>query len=73
MKLELVCGDIAKQPDVEAAVNAANAELRSGGGLAGAILDELSPFMQQAFEVRRTEQERGACPKAEAEKARQQP
>lgn len=37
VKLELVCGDIAKQRDVEAVVNAANAELRSGGGVAGAI------------------------------------
>lgn len=37
VKLELVCGDIAKQRDVEAVVNAANGELRPGGGVAGAI------------------------------------
>lgn len=35
--VELVQGDIAAQPDVDAVVNAANAELRTGGGVAGAI------------------------------------
>lgn len=35
--LELVTGDIARQPDVEAVVNAANAELQTGGGVAGAL------------------------------------
>lgn len=35
--LECVQGDIARQPDVQAVVNAANAELRMGGGVAGAI------------------------------------
>ncbi len=35
--LECVEGDIAHQPDMEAVVNAANAELRIGGGVAGAI------------------------------------
>jgi O-acetyl-ADP-ribose deacetylase len=30
-------GDIARQPDVDAIVNAANAALQSGGGVAGAI------------------------------------
>ena len=35
--LEFVVGDIANQPDIEAIVNAANAELRPGGGVAGAI------------------------------------
>jgi O-acetyl-ADP-ribose deacetylase (regulator of RNase III) len=35
--IECVCGDIANQPDIEAVVNAANAQLRSGGGVAGAI------------------------------------
>lgn len=37
MQLEIVQGDIAAQPDVEAVVNAANAQLRTGGGVAGAI------------------------------------
>lgn len=36
-KLELRLGDIANQPDLTAVVNAANAELRIGGGVAGAI------------------------------------
>jgi O-acetyl-ADP-ribose deacetylase (regulator of RNase III) len=35
--IELVIGDITAQPDVEAVVNAANAELMPGGGVAGAI------------------------------------
>ena len=32
-----VIGDITNQPDVEAIVNAANAQLQTGGGVAGAI------------------------------------
>lgn len=35
--LELVKGNIVKQPDLDAIVNAANAELKIGGGVAGAI------------------------------------
>ncbi|MCC5912850.1 MAG: macro domain-containing protein [Balneolaceae bacterium] len=35
--LELKTGNIADQPDCDAIVNAANAELRTGGGVAGAI------------------------------------
>lgn len=35
--IELKRGDIANQPDMGAVVNAANAELRTGGGVAGAI------------------------------------
>lgn len=35
--LECVQGDISRQSDMEAIVNAANAELRPGGGVAGAI------------------------------------
>ena len=37
IEIELIKGDIANQPDVEAVVNAANAELATGGGVAGAI------------------------------------
>jgi len=37
VELELVRGNIANQPDIIAIVNAANAELRMGGGVAGAI------------------------------------
>lgn len=35
--LHCIKGDIANQPDIEAIVNAANAQLRIGGGVAGAI------------------------------------
>jgi O-acetyl-ADP-ribose deacetylase len=35
--VECVQGDIARQTDMEAVVNAANAELRTGGGVAGAL------------------------------------
>ena len=35
--VECVAGDIAHQPDMDAVVNAANAQLRIGGGVAGAI------------------------------------
>lgn len=35
--VEVVQGDITNQPDMDAIVNAANAELRMGGGVAGAI------------------------------------
>jgi len=34
--MELVLGDITRQPDLDAVVNAANAELMPGGGVAGA-------------------------------------
>lgn len=37
VRLELTVGDIADQPDVDAVVNAANAELAPGGGVAGAL------------------------------------
>ncbi len=36
-RIELVQGDITAQPDLDAVVNAANAELQPGGGVAGAI------------------------------------
>jgi O-acetyl-ADP-ribose deacetylase (regulator of RNase III) len=35
--VEVVQGDIADQPDIMAVVNAANAELKTGGGVAGAL------------------------------------
>lgn len=37
MSIEIVEGDITEQPDLDAVVNAANAELMPGGGVAGAI------------------------------------
>jgi len=35
--IECIQGDITAQPDMDAVVNAANAELRTGGGVAGAV------------------------------------
>jgi O-acetyl-ADP-ribose deacetylase (regulator of RNase III) len=37
MPIEIVEGDIADQPDLDAVVNAANAQLMPGGGVAGAL------------------------------------
>jgi O-acetyl-ADP-ribose deacetylase (regulator of RNase III) len=37
VSIEVVAGDIASQKDVEAVVNAANAQLLPGGGVAGAL------------------------------------
>jgi O-acetyl-ADP-ribose deacetylase len=45
--LECIRGDIANQPDVQAVVNAANAQLRPGGGVAGAIHRAAGPGLAQ--------------------------
>jgi O-acetyl-ADP-ribose deacetylase len=48
VSLQLVQGDITDQPDLDAVANAANAELRPGGGVAGAIHAAAGPELDAA-------------------------
>src|SRR5690625_7155881 len=50
--IECVQGDISRQQDLEAVVNAANAQLQPGGGVAGALHRAAGPELARRSEER---------------------
>jgi O-acetyl-ADP-ribose deacetylase (regulator of RNase III) len=47
MQIEIIYGNIVKQPDADAIVNSANANLRMGSGVAGAIHTAAGPKLEE--------------------------
>ncbi|MEQ6916209.1 macro domain-containing protein [Halomonas aquatica] len=46
-RIECLQGDIARQPDIDTVVNAANSQLQSGGGVAGALHRAAGPGLAE--------------------------